>query len=352
MADTIKISELTEYTAEVTDSLLIPLDDGTKTYKVSVGHFNQGAAASAKAYADKAASSAKNAADSEANTKQVSQEITTNTSAAKDAAKEAEDAKNATVQLKADTERAVASIKASVDNASSSALSAADSADDATESSTLSKSWAIGGTGKREDEDVNNAKYWASIAGAAAGGGVLSFNGRSGFVVPADGDYKSEQIKRGDSNVEVSLTALEETAGDATNVPIGTVVEATEEYPEIFSGETAGVISGKAKKFLASLKLLVENVDKDLRRLISNADDKISNVDKKTSVRLPTQSLTASGGTLTFTDTSITETALIDVYATIPNISPSSYSVSGTALTVVFDAQERAFDVCVTVRKS
>nr|DAK65001.1 MAG TPA: hypothetical protein [Caudoviricetes sp.] len=344
MADTIKISELTEYTAEVTDSLLIPLDDGTKTYKVPVGHFNQGAASSAKAYADKAASSAKNAAASEDNTKQVAQEITTNTSAAKDAAKEAEDAKNATVQLKADTERAVSSVKASVDNASSSALSAADSADDATESSTLSKSWAIGGTGKREDEDVNNAKYWASIAGAAAGGGVLSFNGRSGFVVPADGDYKSEQIKRGDSNVEASLTALEETAGDATNVPIGTVVEATEEYPEISSGETAGVISGKTKKFLASLKLLVATLERDLKFLISN-------VDKKTAIRLPAQSLTAVGGSLTFTDDSITDTSLIEVYATIPNISPSIYSVTGTTLTVTFDAQEKAFDVCVTVRK-
>ena len=332
MADTIKISELTEYTAEVTDSLLIPLDNGTKTYKVSVGHFNQGAAASAKAYADKAAASAKNAADSEANTKQVAQEITTNTSAARDAAKEAEEAKNATVQLKADTERAAASVKASVDNASSSAMSAADSADDATDSATLSKSWAVGGTGKRENEDVNNAKYWASIAGAAAGGGVLSFNGRSGFVVPADGDYKSEQIKRGDSTVEASLTALEETAGDATNVQIGTVVEATEEYPEISSGETAGVISGKTKKFLASLKLL------------------ISNVDKKTSKRLPAQSLTAAGGSLTFTDDSITDTSLIEVYATIPNISPSNYSVTGSTLTVTFDAQSSAFDVCVTVR--
>ncbi len=344
MADTIKISELTEYTAEVTDSLLIPLDNGTKTYKVSVGHFNQGAAASAKAYADKAETSARNAADSESNTKQVAQEITSNTSAAKDAAKEAEDAKNATVQLKADTERAVASIKTSVDNASSSATSAADSADDATDSATLSKSWAIGGTGKREDEDVNNAKYWASVAGAAAGGGVLTFNGRSGFVVPADGDYKSEQIKRGDSTVEASLTALEETAGDATNVPIGTVVEATEEYPEISSGETAGVISGKTKKFLASLKLLIESVERNIKFLISN-------VDKKTSIRLPAQSLTAAGGSLTFTDDSITDTSLIEVYATIPNISPSIYSVTGTTLTVTFDAQEKAFDVCVTVRK-
>lgn len=345
MADTIKISELTEYTAEVTDSLLIPLDDGTKTYKVPVGHFNQGAASSAKAYADKAADSARNAAASESNTKQVAQEITANTSAAKDAAKEAEDAKNATVQLKADTERAVSSIKSSVDNASSSAMSAADSADDATESSKLSKSWAIGGTGKREDEDVNNAKYWASVAGAAAGGGVLTFNGRSGFVLPVDGDYKSEQIKRGDSTVEASLTALEETAGDATNVQIGTVVEAVEEYPEISSGETAGVISGKTKKFLASLKSLIETVERDLKLLISN-------VDKKTSIRLPAQSLTAAGGSLTFTDDSITDTSLIEVYATIPNISPSIYSVTGSTLTVTFDAQEKAFDVCVTVRKS
>lgn len=344
MADTIKISELTEYTADVTDSLLIPLDDGTKTYKVPVGHFNDGAASSAKAYADKAETSARNAATSESNTRQVAQEITSNTSAAKDAAKEAEDAKNATVQLKADTERAVASIKTSVQNASDSALSAADSADDASDSATLSKSWAIGGTGKREDEDVNNAKYWASIAGAAAGGGVLSFNGRSGFVVSADGDYKSEQIKRGDSTVEASLTALEETADDATNVQIGTVVEATEEYPEISSGETAGVISGKTKKFLASLKLLIETVAKDLKLLISN-------VDKKTSIRLPAQSLTAAGGSLTFTDDSITDMSLIEVYATIPNISPEIYSVTGTTLTVTFGAQEKAFDVCVTVRK-
>ena len=344
MADTIKISELTEYTADVTDSLLIPLDDGTKTYKVPVGHFNQGAASSAKAYADKAEISARNAATSESNTRQVAQEITSNTSAAKDAAKEAEDAKNATVQFKADTERAASSVKALVDNASSSAMSAADSADDASDSATLSKSWAIGGTGKREDEDVNNAKYWASIAGASAGGGVLSFNGRSGFVVPADGDYKSEQIKRGDSTVEASLTSLEETAGDATNVPIGTVVEATEEYPEISSGETAGVISGKTKKFLASLKLLIETVERDLKLLISN-------VDKKTSKRLPAQSLTAAGGSLTFTDDSITDTSLIEVYATIPNISPSNYSVTGTTLTVTFDAQDKAFDVCVTVRK-
>lgn len=334
MADTIKISELTEYTETVTDALLIPLDDGSKTYKVQVGHFNEGAAASAKNYADKAAVSASNAASSETNTKQIAQEITTNTSAAKDAAKEAEDAKNATVQLKSDTERAAASVGQSVENAASSAESAADSADDATDAALLAKSWAIGGTGKRDDEDTNSAKYWASVAGAAAGGGVLTFKGRSGYVVPENGDYTAEQITRGESNVETALTVLETTAKDATNVPIKTVVEAKDEYPEIAAGETAGVIVGKVAKYLSSLKTFVTTT-----------------VDKKTSVRLATQSLTAAGGSLTWTDDSITSTSLIDVYATIPNISPSNQSVSGTTLTVTFDAQDAAFDVCVTVRK-
>lgn len=66
--------------------------------------------------------------------------------------------------------------------------------------------------------------------------------------------------------------------------------------------------------------------------------------------RLPAQSLTASGGTLTFKDASITTTSLIDVYATIPNIAPSSIVASAGTCTVTFDAQDSAFDVCITVR--
>ena len=66
--------------------------------------------------------------------------------------------------------------------------------------------------------------------------------------------------------------------------------------------------------------------------------------------RLPAQSLTASGGTLTFRDASITTTSLIDVYATIPNIAPSAITASAGTCTVTFDAQSSSFDVCVTVR--
>lgn len=57
------------------------------------------------------------------------------------------------------------------------------------ESTQTAKSWAVGGTGTREGEDTNNAKYYAEIAGMAAGGGVITFNGRSGVVSPEQADY-------------------------------------------------------------------------------------------------------------------------------------------------------------------
>ena len=56
------------------------------------------------------------------------------------------------------------------------------------------QSWAVGGTGTREGEDTNNAKYWSEQAAAAAGGGVTSFKGRTGSVIPASGDYTAEMV--------------------------------------------------------------------------------------------------------------------------------------------------------------
>lgn len=81
--------------------------------------------------------------------------------------------------------------------------------------STYAESWAVGGTGTREGEDTNNAKYWSEQAQGAVAG-VASFNGRTGVVVPATGDYKSEMIYRGNSTttVEYTLNSLGNTATD------------------------------------------------------------------------------------------------------------------------------------------
>ena len=44
------------------------------------------------------------------------------------------------------------------------AEAAAGSAEDAADAATLAESWAVGGTGTRENEDVNNAWFWSEMA--------------------------------------------------------------------------------------------------------------------------------------------------------------------------------------------
>ena len=53
-------------------------------------------------------------------------------------------------------------------SAAESAQSAAAEADRSEDAASLSESWAVGGTGTRQDEDENNARYWAGRAQAEA----------------------------------------------------------------------------------------------------------------------------------------------------------------------------------------
>lgn len=78
--------------------------------------------------------------------------------------------------------------------ATDAASSAALAAETATEGGEKAESWAVGGTGSRPGEDTNNAKYWSDVAQGAAGGGVSTFNGRNGAVVPQAGDYTAAMV--------------------------------------------------------------------------------------------------------------------------------------------------------------
>ena len=81
-----------------------------------------------------------------------------------------------------------------VSQAQASAEAAAESAASVDGINKTAQSWAVGGTGTREGEDTDNAKYWCESAAAAAGGGVMSFNGRGGAVSPQSGDYTAEMV--------------------------------------------------------------------------------------------------------------------------------------------------------------
>ena len=151
----------------------------------------QGKAEDAQEAAE-AAQSAAEAARTGAETAEANAEAA---QAAAEAAKTAaESAKSAAESARGAAESAAEEAEEKSGEAAQSAGDAAQSASDAAGKATLSESWAVGGTGTREGEDTNNAKYWAGVAQGAAGGGVTTFKGRSGAVVPEAGDYTAEMV--------------------------------------------------------------------------------------------------------------------------------------------------------------
>ena len=108
------------------------------------------AADSAKAAASSASSASASATMSASSATEAGDWSTTASSAATDAATQSSAA--------ADSAKAAAS---SATSASSSATAASGASSAAADSATLAKSWAVGGTGTRDGEDTNNAKYWA-----------------------------------------------------------------------------------------------------------------------------------------------------------------------------------------------
>ena len=93
------------------------------------------------------------------------------------------------------------------------------------------QSWAVGGTGTREGEDTNNAKYWSEQAAAAAGGGVTSFKGRTGSVIPASGDYTAEMV--GAYSKEETDTLLQNKADKSVDFTVTLTAYAVGEMPTV-----------------------------------------------------------------------------------------------------------------------
>jgi chemotaxis protein histidine kinase CheA len=177
----------------------------TATEKATAAQTAAQAAQSAKAAAESAKAAAVTAGASAESANASAQSAKSAAESAKAAAQtaqsKAETANTSAQTAKADAEAANTSAQSAKTDAESaksaaagSAQSAGASAQSAQASSKLSESWAVGGTGTRTGEDTNNAKYWAMAAQGVAGGGVSSFNGRSGAVAPQTGDYTAAMV--------------------------------------------------------------------------------------------------------------------------------------------------------------
>lgn len=109
----------------------------------------------------------------------------------------------------------------SANTAKSSATTATSGANTATTNATISKSYAVGGTGTRAGEDTDNAKYYAQQAKDIVGGDFLS------------------------------------KTGDASNTTVAFTVPDAEE--DLVSGEKLGTIVGKTFRWLKNIKNALSN---------------------------------------------------------------------------------------------
>lgn len=198
------------------------------------------AATAAKNAQDAAEAAQGKAEDAQAAAEAAQTKAETAQSKAETAQSKAETAQGKAESAQSAAESAATSASGSASAAASSASAAALSEDASAEyeagsktaaasaeaNAKLSESWAVGGTGTRTGEDTNNAKYWAMAAQGAAGGGVTSFNGRGGAVVPKQGDYTAAmvgadaqgaaQTVQGNLNAHSQNTTIHITAAERT----------------------------------------------------------------------------------------------------------------------------------------
>lgn len=209
----IMISELQE-TTSAPDSSYIAIDNGTTTNKITIANYNSNANATAKRYAEASQGYATEAQTAKDDAVSAKNEAETLVNAAASYANASNASANAAAGSASEASGYVGAAQTSASNALASARAAEASAADIDNQVKLAKSWAVGNTGVRADEAVNNSMYWAGQAAAAAGGGVVSFNGRTGSVIPESGDYSSDEIAHVNSdstysNVETEINNLQ-----------------------------------------------------------------------------------------------------------------------------------------------
>jgi hypothetical protein len=130
-------------------------------------------------------------------------------------------------QLQSQIENVLATIvdaRKAATEAAASAQSAAESAETATAAagSIGNSVTAAAKSAAAAAASEKSAEYWAGQAQQAAGGGVVSFNGRAGSVVPQAGDYDKEMVGLG--NVD-NTSDLAKPISEATQTALNAKVE-------------------------------------------------------------------------------------------------------------------------------
>lgn len=263
--------------------------------------------------------------------------------------------------------------KVSETNAGKSATAAGESADAAKASETnanRSKTEAVAAAAEARDSKENAEKSKTAAGKSAVAAKASETNaGKSAVAAKANEDNAVAAAARAEKAAEKAETlgtvSVATTAKAGIVKPDGSTISVSEDgtikAASVTFDEESGDLDAELNEESIQIGNVLDSVFKNVLTLdqIKSATslvrklpsaEALKSVDAKTEKRLPAQSLTAAGGTLTFKDASITENSLITPWATLYGISPTNVTATAGTCTVTFDAQESAFDVCITVR--
>lgn len=251
-----KVSETAAKASETAAASSASSAEASKTAAADSAATAAGKATDASNSASKAAASqtaAKSSEDKVKASETAAESAKTAAEAAKAEAAESAESASASAQT---AQSAASSAGAAASTASSAAAAASGSASDAAGSAAAAaqsaasvaginktaESWAVGGTGTREGENTNNAKYWAQQAQATVGGDFATKTEAQGYVA----DHNQSATAHSDIREAVSE------AGKAF-VITGTVTDDEETDGYTVSGVTvteaeiqAAIAAGKA----------------------------------------------------------------------------------------------------------
>lgn len=133
-------------------------------------------------------------------------------------------------------------IDAAVDNANEAAQEARDAAGDVTEANSYAKqaeSWAVGGTGIREDEDTDNAKYYAESAETSKDTAISNANSARDYASQAANSAHSAQVQAGAASLSATRAATSEATAkgyaDIASAVVETAQRVLDSIPEDYT---------------------------------------------------------------------------------------------------------------------
>lgn len=218
-----------------------------------------------------------------------------------------------------------------------------------------SEAWAWG---KIDGVDVpsshpayhNNAKYWADAASGGASGGVTSFNGRSGIVSPAVGDYDAGII--GYDNTTSGLSAsttqdaideLSSEKADTSSLGTAAVKDSTSSITQSSTDliESGAVYTGLAAKAdtsslgTAAVKDSTSSITQSSTDLIESGAVYTGLAAKADTSSLGTAAAKDSTNAVTQSSTDLVESGA--VYTSVNTLSGNAYQTGDTAETTLAD---------------